>query len=93
MVLYDDNLTVIGSFNMDERSIHINTESMLVIDSKELNQKFIQIFNNNLKQSLEVGMNNKDKNTFDDNKVAVPIIKKILFKIVGFLGEIIKYLL
>lgn len=36
-ILIDDNLSVIGSFNLDARSAYIDTELMLVIDSRELN--------------------------------------------------------
>lgn len=31
----DDNISVVGSFNLDPRSVFINTEIMLVIDSRE----------------------------------------------------------
>lgn len=34
----DDRMSVIGSFNMDMRSAYIDTELMLAVDSKELNQ-------------------------------------------------------
>lgn len=36
-ILIDDNLSVIGSFNLDARSAYIDTELMLVIDSRKLN--------------------------------------------------------
>lgn len=37
-VLLDDRLSVVGSYNLDMRSTYLDTELMLVIDSKELNQ-------------------------------------------------------
>lgn len=36
-ILIDDNISIIGSFNMDMRSAYIDTETMLVIDCPELN--------------------------------------------------------
>ena len=36
-VLIDDNLSVVGSYNLDIRSTYLDTELMLVIDSPELN--------------------------------------------------------
>jgi len=36
-VLIGDRLSVVGSYNFDMRSTYINTELMLVVDSKELN--------------------------------------------------------
>ena len=38
-VLIDDRLSVVGSYNLDMRSTYLDTELMLVIDSKELNQQ------------------------------------------------------
>ncbi len=38
-VLIDDHLSVVGSYNLDMRSTYLDTELMLVIDSKELNQQ------------------------------------------------------
>lgn len=36
-ILIDDDISVIGSFNMDMRSVYLDTELMLVIQSKEIN--------------------------------------------------------
>ncbi|MEG1848766.1 MAG: phospholipase D family protein [Lachnospiraceae bacterium] len=36
-ILIDDSLSLIGSYNMDLRSTYVDTELMLVVDSKELN--------------------------------------------------------
>lgn len=38
-VLIDDNISVIGSFNLDMRSAYLDTELMLVIDSKDINRE------------------------------------------------------
>lgn len=45
-ILVDDDLSIIGSFNLDMRSVYLNTELMLVIHSKEINQKL----NENMQQ-------------------------------------------
>ena len=37
-LVIDDDLSLVGSFNMDMRSAYINTELMVVVDSKELNK-------------------------------------------------------
>ena len=36
-IVIDDNLSVVGSFNMDMRSVYLDTELMLVIDSEQVN--------------------------------------------------------
>lgn len=38
-ILIDDDLSVIGSFNMDMRSAYLDTELMLVIRSREINKQ------------------------------------------------------
>ena len=38
-ILIDDNISVIGSFNVDMRSVYLDTELMLVIDSREINSQ------------------------------------------------------
>jgi putative cardiolipin synthase len=36
--LVDDRFSVVGSFNLDPRSLHLDTETMLVIDSEPFNE-------------------------------------------------------
>ena len=36
-ILIDDNISIVGSFNLDMRSAYIDTETMLVVDCPELN--------------------------------------------------------
>lgn len=38
VILIDDRISIVGSYNLDMRSTYIDTELMLVIDSEELNQ-------------------------------------------------------
>lgn len=37
-LVIDDRLSIVGSFNLDMRSVYLDTESMLVVDCKELNK-------------------------------------------------------
>jgi phosphatidylserine/phosphatidylglycerophosphate/cardiolipin synthase-like enzyme len=46
MVLIDDSISIVGSFNVDMRSCYLDTELMLVIDCKELNQQLREDFGN-----------------------------------------------
>ncbi|MFQ8601040.1 MAG: phospholipase D-like domain-containing protein [Oscillospiraceae bacterium] len=55
--LFDNRLSAVGSFNVDERSLHINTETMLVIDSPEFNSALANAINRYKEQSLVVGKN------------------------------------
>lgn len=38
-ILIDDNISIVGSFNLDMRSTYLDTELMLVIDSKDINRE------------------------------------------------------
>ena len=42
-ILIDDDLSVIGSFNMDMRSAYLDTEQMLVIRSKDINKQLEEV--------------------------------------------------
>ena len=42
-VLIDDDISVVGSFNIDMRSVYLDTELMLVIDSKEINERLLAV--------------------------------------------------
>lgn len=43
--IFDREKVVVGSFNLDPRSVERNTEITLVIDSKELAEQLVQMFN------------------------------------------------
>ncbi len=44
-ILIDDDISIIGSFNFDPRSVYLDTESMYIIKSKELNSQLRAIMN------------------------------------------------
>lgn len=53
-VLIDDNISIIGSFNMDMRSAYLDTETMLVIDCPELNTQLREELSLQLAQSKHI---------------------------------------
>lgn len=58
-LVFDDNITVVGSFNMDSRSANLNTETMVVVDSEEFTKDFLSQLQPTLDQSLRVGPDNE----------------------------------
>ncbi|MDE7300243.1 MAG: phospholipase D family protein, partial [Lachnospiraceae bacterium] len=42
-IVIDDNISIVGSFNMDMRSVYLDTELMLVIDSEEVNAQLREL--------------------------------------------------
>ena len=53
-VLIDDRHSIVGSYNLDMRSTYLDTELMLVIDSKELNQQIRATEDDYMEKSKEV---------------------------------------
>ena len=53
-VLVDDNLSIIGSYNLDMRSTYLDTELMLVVDSRELNAHIREQMEYYKEESIEV---------------------------------------
>ena len=53
-VLVDDNISIVGSYNLDMRSTYLDTELMLVIESKRLNEEIRDTENVYMEKSKEV---------------------------------------
>ena len=53
-VLVGDNLSIVGSYNLDMRSTYLDTELMLVIDSEQLNAKIRGMEEDYMYKSVEV---------------------------------------
>ena len=87
MYTFDDRFAVIGSFNLDERSCHIDTESVVVIDSEEftaiVNEYIDETF---VKNSLQVGADNEYMPSDTVSAHEVPQNKRILYGLYRALG-------
>lgn len=59
-VLLDERLSIVGSYNLDMRSTYLDTELMLVIDSKELNQQIQSTESTYIEKSKEVLSNGQE---------------------------------
>lgn len=53
-VLVGDNLSIVGSYNLDMRSTYLDTELMLVIDSEQLNANIRGMAEDYMEKSVEV---------------------------------------
>lgn len=53
-VLVGDNLSIVGSYNLDMRSTYLDTELMLVIDSEQLNARIRGMADEYMEKSIEI---------------------------------------
>jgi len=83
--LFDERLTAIGSFNLNERSMRSDTESMLVIDSTEFFSIVMESVNGHISQSLRVGPDNNYILCGYVEPAHVPRGKRTLYIIAGHL--------
>ena len=82
-ILIDDTISIIGSYNLDLRSTYVDTELMVVIDSKQLNRKLQENFDVIKKDTRKV----LDTSSYEVPEhiilAEVPMWKRLAWKIVG----------
>ena len=90
----DDDMSLIGSFNIDPRSAFLSTETMVVIHSKEIKNQLDDMTNEYEKKSLLIGEDYKyiiNESSIEERSVSM--FKNILLKIIGFCGRFFEFLL
>lgn len=89
----DDDLALIGSFNLDPRSVYLSTESMVVIHSPDIVKKFGQVTRQYIDHSLLVGpdYNYIPKDGVEETQVT--LTKKIVIKSLSYINRFFEYLL
>lgn len=92
-VLIDDNISVVGSYNLDMRSTYLDTELMLVIDSKELNTHIREMTEEYKEKSIEVlsdGTETKGRLYYE---AELPNKKKMFYRILRVVIRPFRHLL
>lgn len=92
-LVIDNELVVIGSFNMDSRSAFLSTESMLVIHSPELVESFGVNLLDYTNESLLVDKNHQYKPNPKVEEIEVPWFKKVIYKLFSKLVKLFDYML
>lgn len=90
----DNDMSLIGSFNLDPRSAFLSTETMVVIHSKDIKSQLDNMTNDYEKKSLLIGKDYKyinNENSIEERSVSK--FKNILLKIIGFCGRFFEFLL
>ena len=84
-ILIDDDLSVIGSYNLDLRSSYLDTELMLVVESRELNQElggYMEEMEADSRRALPDGTYEVPEHVTVEE---VPFWKRAAWSVVGFL--------
>lgn len=84
-ILIDDDLSVIGSYNLDLRSSYLDTELMLVIESRELNQElegYMEAMETDSRKALPGGAYEVPEHITVEK---VPLWKRAAWGVTGFL--------
>ena len=87
------NISVVGSFNLDDRSLYIDTESVLVIDSPEFYKELEGKLNKLQDKSALVGEDNSYLPGQDVEILDVSFGKKALMYTVSLLSRLLQFLI
>jgi len=90
--LFDGRLTAIGSFNMNERSIRSDTESMLIIDSEEFHDIVLDAIRNQMSQSLRVAPDGSYAPCNYVEEAHVSLGKRALYTVAGYVLRIFRFM-
>lgn len=78
-LMMDEEICIIGSFNLDSRSVYLNTETMIVVESEEFTREFKKTWYRALEKSLKVGEENDYLPSGKIEKPEITLKKRILF--------------
>ena len=62
-MIIDDHISIVGSFNMDMKSMYQDTELMLVIDSEPLNAQlraYLSVYQQEAEEAVDTGNENEE---------------------------------
>lgn len=79
----DNNITVVGSFNLDERSAFLDTETVAIVCGKEFNASVNRFFDELTKASVRVTKENVYDPESEVKPKPVPPSKRFLFALMG----------
>lgn len=89
----DDDLALIGSFNLDPRSVYLSTESMVVIHSADIVERFEEVTQQYIDHSLLVGPDYNYIPKHGIKETQVTLMKKIVIRSLSYINRFFEYLL
>lgn len=91
-LIIDDDIAVVGSYNFDCRSTYVDTETMLVVQGKEITKQLEDDFDDLKAESVEV---HPDGSYQSSEKIKIPTMetgKKRMIKILSYIIQAFRYL-
>lgn len=92
-VLIDDNISIVGSYNLDMRSTYLDTELMLVIDSEELNGHIREMAKIYMEKSVEVKADRTETKGASYIEKELPEKKKLFYGVLQVVIRPFRHLL
>lgn len=92
-VVIDDTISIIGSYNFDLRSTYMDTELMLVVESREFNEELSGYMKEMEEQCRRVISETEYEVPEGLTVKELPPFKKLLMQAFGFLAQPFRYLL
>ena len=92
-VLVDENLSIVGSYNLDMRSTYLDTELMLVIDSEYLNSHIREMVEEYKKKSVETLCGGSKTQGTDYVKQEMDGVKKVVYQVLRIIIRPFRHML
>lgn len=92
-VIIDDDISIIGSQNLDNRSVFLSTESMIVVYDKEFNKLLNKSFNKLIDTSLKVNEDGSYLENEEVTEIKKKRFKMVMVKTISFVTRFFKELL
>lgn len=91
--IFDEQISVVGTFNIDPRSSYINTESMLIIDSSEFAEELEDGIGINFETRLQVNQDYSYVEHPTTEAAELSLMKKIMIRVSSIIIPIFEKLL
>ncbi len=91
--IFDERISVVGTFNIDPRSAYLNTESMVIIDSEEFAEELKGAIAEDFDRSLVVNMDGEYIEDAEQDLAAITFIKKMMIRLLSLFSPFFEHLL
>ncbi len=82
-IVYDQSLSVVGSFNIDSRSVFLNTESVLIIDSESFASELTKAIDDKVEHSALIAKDQQYVRKPYEEKRKAPFFKSAFLRVLS----------